>query len=217
MSGVNPQGCEVVAFKQPSRDELDHDILWRCARALPARGRIGIFNRSYYEEVLVVRVHPEMLTAERLPPGQQAGKRLWQDRYEDINTFERHLARDGTKIVKVFLHVSKEEQRRRFLQRIDDPDKQWKLSASDVAERAYFDDYLAAYEDMLTATSTSWAPWYVVPADHKHQLRALVGGIIVNAIHELQLRLPPPTEEQAAAIRAARDALMAEDPSSSGR
>ncbi|HET6810414.1 MAG TPA: PPK2 family polyphosphate kinase [Acidimicrobiales bacterium] len=217
MSGVNPQGCEVVSFKQPSREELDHDILWRCARALPARGRIGIFNRSYYEEVLVVRVHPELLTAEHLPLGQKAGKSLWRARYEDINTFERHLARDGTRIVKFFLHVSKEEQRRRFLQRIDDPARQWKVSPSDMAERAHFDDYQRAYEDVLTATSTPWAPWYVVPADHKHQLRALVGAVVVDAVRGLKLKTPAVDEEKAAAIRAARERLLAEGPARLGR
>ena len=210
MSGVNPQGCEVVSFKQPSAEELDHDFLWRCYRQLPARGRIGIFNRSYYEDVLVVRVHHELHDAERLPAGSPSGTPLWHERYEDINAVERHLVRNGTRIVKLFLHVSKEAQRRRFLERIDDPAKQWKFSAADLSERARFDDYQHAYEEALSATSTSWAPWYVVPADHKHQLRALVGGIVVQAIHELGLAAPAPDAEHAAALRSAREQLLSE-------
>ena len=167
MSGVNPEGCEVFSFKEPSREELRHDFIWRCAKVLPERGRIGIFNRSYYEEVLVVRVHPEMLAPQHLPSGSEAGSRLWQGRYEDINNFEHHLHRSGTRVVKFFLHVSKEEQRRRLLARLDDPAKQWKFSPADLAERSHFDEYQQAYEEALTATSTSWAPWYVVPADEK--------------------------------------------------
>jgi PPK2 family polyphosphate:nucleotide phosphotransferase len=210
MSGVNPQGCEVVSFKRPSIEELRHDFLWRCARALPARGRIGIFNRSYYEEVLVVRLHPELLDAERLPPRAVRGARLWQERYEDINAFERHLDRNGTKIVKLFLHLSEAEQRKRFLERIEDPAKQWKFSTDDVTERARFRDYQQAYDEMLSTTSTPWAPWYVIPADHKHQLRALAGGVIVDAIEQLHLVPPRPDDEQAAALSAARQALLAE-------
>ena len=210
MSGVNPQGCQVVAFRPPSEEELRHDFLWRCIRALPARGRIGIFNRSYYEEVLVVRVHPELLTAERLPP-ELTGEHLWRERFEDINAFERHLVRNGTKVVKLFLHVSREEQRRRLLARLDEPDKGWKFSAADLAERALFEDYRAAYEEALTATSTVEAPWYVVPADHKAAMRALVGGILVEEITGLRLRPPVQDAARAAELDAARRQLLAED------
>jgi PPK2 family polyphosphate:nucleotide phosphotransferase len=207
MSGVNPQGCQVVSFKEPSELELRHDFLWRCSFALPERGMIGIFNRSYYEDVLVVRVHPELLGKEHLPPGARVGSHLWRERYEDINGFERHQSRNGTKIIKFFLHVSRDEQRRRLLARLEDPAKQWKFSASDVTEHSYFDAYQKVYEEVLTATSTSFAPWYVVPADHKHALRALVAGIIVATIGELGLKLPAPTPEQLAALKTARSAL----------
>lgn len=210
MSGVNPQGCEVVSFKQPSAEELGHDFLWRCARALPERGRIGIFNRSYYEEVLVVRVHPEVLARQRLPPGTAPGDKLWSQRYEDINAFERHLERNGTRVVKLFLHVSKDEQKRRLLERLDDPAKHWKFSSADLAERAHFDAYQRAYEEALTATSTPWAPWYVVPADHKHAMRVLVGGILADAIEQLDLRLPQLGKQATDALRAARQALLSE-------
>jgi PPK2 family polyphosphate:nucleotide phosphotransferase len=211
MSGVDPQGCQVFSFKQPSAEELRHDFLWRCARALPERGRIGIFNRSYYEEVLVVRVHPALLAAQHLPPGTATGAKLWNERYEDINAFERHLVRNGTQVLKFFLHVSKEEQRRRFLDRLDRPDKQWKFSAADVAERSHFEEYQTAYEEALTATSTQWAPWYVVPADHKPAMRALVGGIVVHAIDQLDLRYPELDAAAAADLAVARAALEAED------
>jgi PPK2 family polyphosphate:nucleotide phosphotransferase len=207
MSGVNPQGCQVISFKEPSELELRHDFIWRCSTALPERGRIGIFNRSYYEDVLVVRVHPELLGNEHLPPGARVGPRLWRERYEDINGFERHLSRNGTKIIKFFLHVSRDEQRRRLLARLDDPAKQWKFSASDVTEHTYFDSYQKVYEEVLSATSTSFAPWYVVPADHKHAMRALVAGTIVAAIEELGLKLPAPSAEQLAALDTARAAL----------
>ncbi len=210
LSGVNPQGCEVVSFAQPSAIELRHDFLWRCVTALPERGRIGIFNRSYYEEVLVCRVHPELLAAERLPGPEPPGAGFWRDRFEDINAFEHHLVRNGTRIVKLFLHVSKEEQRRRLLRRLDDPAKQWKFSESDLAERAHFDEYRAAYEDALTATSTPWAPWSVVPADHKFALRALAGGVIVHAISELGLQAPSIDDEQRQVIERARAALASE-------
>src|SRR5581483_11142607 len=173
MSGVNPQGCDVHSFKQPSPEELRHDFLWRCATVAPERGRIGIFNRSYYEEVLVVRVHPQLLAGQHLPPNRPTGKDLWHSRYEDINGFERHLSRSGTVVVKFFLHVSKAEQRRRFLDRLNDPAKQWKFSPADLAEREHFDDYQQAYDDALPATSTGWAPWYVIPAAHNFALRAL--------------------------------------------
>ncbi len=217
MSGVNPQGCQVSSFKQPSAEELRHDFLWRCVRALPDRGRIGIFNRSYYEEVLVVRVHPELLAAQHLPTGAAGGHERWGQRYEDINAFERHLVRSGTRVLKFFLHVSREEQRRRFLDRIDRPDKRWKFSAADVAERAHFDEYQSAYEEALTATSTEWAPWYVVPADHKPAMWALVGGIVVHAVDQLDLRYPEVTPAQAAELAEARAALVAEDAGDAGR
>jgi PPK2 family polyphosphate:nucleotide phosphotransferase len=210
MSGVNPQGCEVIGFKRPSADELSHDFLWRCAKALPAQGRIGIFNRSYYEEVLVTRVHPDILAGQHLPAGTPTGNRLWKQRYQDINNFERHLDRNGTRIVKVFFHVSRDEQKRRLLERLDDPAKYWKFSAADLAERAYFDDYTRAYEAAITATSTPWAPWYVVPADHKYALRALVGGILTHTIEELDLHPPAVGDEGRAAIDKARAALEAE-------
>lgn len=210
MSGVNPQGCEVTAFKQPSTEELSHDFLWRASRALPERGRIGIFNRSYYEEVLVVRVHPELLARGAPVPAKGPGKAVWQERYEDINAFERHLHRNGTQIVKIFLHVSRDEQKRRFLDRLDDPAKYWKFSAADLAERGHWDDYMAAYEEALTATSTSWAPWYVVPADHKYALRALVGGIVVHAIDEMDLPLPQVPPDDLPALARAKDELLAE-------
>jgi PPK2 family polyphosphate:nucleotide phosphotransferase len=207
MSGVNPQGCKVESFKQPSNTELGHDFLWRSSSVLPERGMIGIFNRSYYEEVLIVRVHPELL-ARGAPTRGIPPKSVWTDRYDDINAFERHLHRTGTRIVKIYLHVSRDVQRRRLLDRLDTPDKLWKLSASDVAERAYWDDYLTAYEEALTATSTPWAPWYVVPADRKWSLRALVGGIVVNAIAELDLRPPVPLPAELAAFEAARQQLL---------
>lgn len=210
MSGVNPQGCDVHAFKQPSTEELRHDFLWRCARVLPERGRIGIFNRSYYEDVLVVRVHPELLGAQHLPPAGPTGKELWRERYEDINGFERHLSRSGTVVVKFFLHVSKAEQRRRFLDRLNDPAKQWKFSAADLAERDRFDDYQRAYDDALSATSTDWAPWYVIPADHKYAMRALVGGIVVHVIDRLHLSPPTLDDDQKAALDRARARLEAE-------
>jgi len=209
MSGINPQGCHVVSFKQPSPEELDHDYLWRAAKALPERGRIGIFNRSYYEEVLVVRVHPELLERQKLPPGKR-GKRFWSERYEDINAFEQHLARNGTIIVKFFLHVSRHEQKRRFLDRLENPKKHWKFSAADLAERRRWDDYMEAYEDMLAATSQPWAPWYVVPADHKFVTRTVVAGILADTIRSLDLRFPRVGPEQRKALEAARRALRAE-------
>jgi len=217
MTGVNPQGCSVTSFKQPSAEELDHDFLWRCAKALPERGRIGIFNRSYYEEVLVTRVHPEFLAREHLPDGprpnhpEEPPKSFWHRRYEDINAFERHLTRNGTRIVKLFLHVSKEVQRQRFLERLENPAKHWKFSAADLAESAHFDEYQQAYEDALTATSTEWAPWYVVPADHKYAMRALVGGVLVHVVEQLDLRYPELDPEQRTALDTARQLLVAEE------
>ena len=189
MSGVNPQGCQVFSFKQPSAEELDHNFLWRYTRALPERGRIGIFNRSYYEEVLVVRVHPELLKAERIP-NAKLDDDFWADRYEDINALEQHLARNGTLILKFFLHVSKDEQRKRFLKRLEDPRKHWKFSAADLVERGFWDDYMKAYEEAISATSTKWAPWYIIPADHKWVSRGLVARIIVSSINKLDLTLP---------------------------
>jgi PPK2 family polyphosphate:nucleotide phosphotransferase len=209
MSGVNPQGCQVFSFKQPSDEELDHNFLWRCWKAVPERGRIGIFNRSYYEEVVVVRVHPEFLAAQRLPE-QNFDKHFWQARYDDINNFERHLTRNGTAIVKFYLHLSKEEQRQRFLARLDDPEKHWKFSAKDVAERAWWDDYMRAFEDAISATSTDWAPWYIIPADHKWVSRALVANIIASTIKSMNLAFPRIDQSKQAEIEAARRALQVE-------
>jgi PPK2 family polyphosphate:nucleotide phosphotransferase len=210
MSGVNPQGCQVTAFKQPSAQELEHDFLWRGNKALPERGHCGIFNRSYYEDVLVVRVHPELLADSHAAPGDEAPESLWRHRYEDINAFEHHLDRNGTRIVKIFLHVSRDEQKQRFLDRLDNPAKYWKFSAGDLAERAHWFEYQAAYEEALTATSTPWAPWYVVPANHKYALRALVGGLLVHTIDELKLSLPHPTANGLSELAKAKDALLAE-------
>lgn len=209
MSGVNPQGVQVVSFKQPSSEELDHDYLWRISRALPERGRIGIFNRSHYEEIIALRVHPEWLQKQKLPPGPR-GASFWAERHEDINAFERHLDRNGTKIVKLFLHVSKQEQKRRFLARLDKPGKQWKFSAADVAERAHWDQYMRAYEEAVTATSTLWAPWYVIPADHKPVMQAMVAAILVDTIGSLDLSWPEVSEQARAANAEARRKLEAE-------
>jgi PPK2 family polyphosphate:nucleotide phosphotransferase len=209
MSGVNPQGCRVHSFKQPSSEELDHDFLWRAGKALPERGQIGIFNRSHYEEVLVVRVHPELLVHERLPPGDR-GQAFWTSRFDSINSFERHLHANGTRIVKLFLNVSKDEQRKRFIARLEGPDKQWKFSAADVVERQHWDEYMVAYEEALTATSMSWAPWYVIPADHKYLMHMLVAGIIVHTISALDLAYPTVSEEARAANQAARRQLEQE-------
>jgi PPK2 family polyphosphate:nucleotide phosphotransferase len=209
MSGVNPQGVHVVSFKQPSAEELDHDFLWRIAKALPERGRIGIFNRSHYEDVVALKTHPEWLEAQRLPPGGR-GEPFWQERYEDINAFERHLDRNGTKVVKFFLHVSKEVQKERFLARLDRPGKEWKFNAADVAERARFDDYIGAFEDALTATSTPWAPWYVIPADHWWVTQALVAWVLVEKLRSLDLRWPEVSAAEHDANLEARKALEAE-------
>jgi PPK2 family polyphosphate:nucleotide phosphotransferase len=189
MSGLNPQGCEVHPFKVPSSDELDHDFLWRAAQRLPSRGRIGIFNRSHYEEVLVARVHADVLARERLPP-YLLHKKIWKRRYKSIRGFERHLARNGTVVLKFFLHISKEEQKRRFLARLEEPGKQWKFSMSDFAERKLWDQYMAAYEDAIRETSRPTAPWYVVPADHKPIARLLVAKAIIDALEELNLEFP---------------------------
>jgi PPK2 family polyphosphate:nucleotide phosphotransferase len=209
MSGVNPQGVQVVSFKQPSTEELDHDFLWRVAKNTPERGRIGIFNRSHYEEVVALKVHREWLDAQRLPPGDR-GPDFWAGRYDDLNAFEHHLARNGTKIVKFFLHVSKAEQKRRFLARLDHPDKQWKFSAGDVAVRAHWDTYMQAYEDAITATSTDWAPWYVIPADDKRVMQAMAVSIIVGAITSLDLEWPTVSDTDRKANAEARRLLEAE-------
>jgi PPK2 family polyphosphate:nucleotide phosphotransferase len=209
MSGVNPQGCQVFSFKQPSSEELDHNFLWRCMKCLPERGRIGIFNRSYYEEVLVVKVHPEWLEKQQLPPGKR-DQAFWQGRYDDINAFERHLVRNGTAILKIYLNVSKEEQKRRFLERLEDPKKHWKFSAGDVAERAHWDQYMKAYEDCLSATSTEEAPWYVVPADFKWATRAVVADLLVSKIRSLQLSFPETSAEQRKGLAQAKRRLLGE-------
>jgi PPK2 family polyphosphate:nucleotide phosphotransferase len=210
MSGVNPQGCRVEAFKQPSAEELGHDFLWRCSKALPGLGSISIFNRSYYEDVLVTRVHPELLAKTHEVPVDGPDEKFWKDRYSDINAFEHHLHRSKTRIVKVFLHVSKEEQKNRFLSRLEVPAKNWKFSVADLAERQHWDEYQGAYEEALSATSTAWAPWYVVPADHKYALRALVGGIIVDAIDQMGLKSPKVAEDGQAALAKVKAELLAE-------
>jgi PPK2 family polyphosphate:nucleotide phosphotransferase len=209
MSGVNPQGCQVFAFKQPSAEELDHNFLWRYSKALPERGRIGIFNRSYYEDVLVVRVHPELLERQKLPPGKR-GKSFWAERYEDINAFEQHLARNGTLIVKFLLNVSKREQKRRFLERLDNTEKNWKFSTADLNERRYWDEYMDAFGEMLSATSTEWAPWYVIPADHKFVARALVASVLSTRIQGLGLEPPRVSAAKRQELAAARKQLLAE-------
>jgi PPK2 family polyphosphate:nucleotide phosphotransferase len=211
MSGVNPQGVQVVSFRAPSSEELDHDFLWRINKALPERGRIGIFNRSHYEEVVALRVHPEWLEKQQLPPGPH-GKTFWKGRFDDINAFERHLDRSGTKVVKFFLHVSREEQKRRFMARLDTPGKEWKFNAADVAERAHWDDYMLAFEEAITATSTSWAPWYVIPADNKSVMQALVVRLLVDTIGSLGLSWPEVSDEDRAENAEARKLLEAEGP-----
>jgi PPK2 family polyphosphate:nucleotide phosphotransferase len=209
MSGLNPQGTDVHAFKRPSDEELDHDYLWRTTKALPERGRIGIFNRSYYEEVLVVRVHPEVLANEKLPRSLVT-RRIWRERYEDINAFERYLARNGTVVRKFFLHVSKEEQRRRFLERLDDPAKNWKFDAADLRERDRFDDYMRAYQRALSKTSTRHAPWFIVPADHKWFTRVVVAQLVIEALESLDLKFPPLSKSHLDALAEARARLEAE-------
>jgi PPK2 family polyphosphate:nucleotide phosphotransferase len=206
MSGVNPQGCQVYSFKAPTSEELDHDFLWRTTRCLPERGRIGIFNRSYYEEVLVVRVHPEILGRQKVPPSL-VGKKIWKERFEDITAFERYATRNGIAIRKFFLYVSREEQTRRFLARLDEPDKHWKFSAADATEGARWRDYMRAYEDMIRETSRPYAPWYVVPADHKWYTRLVVAGAIVDALEEMPLAFPKLDKAARKQLRAARAAL----------
>jgi PPK2 family polyphosphate:nucleotide phosphotransferase len=210
MSGVNPQGCHVTAFKTPTSTELDHDFLWRGASALPERGRIGIHNRSWYEEVLVVRVHPEILGRQKLPH-ELVSKRIWTDRFEDIAAYERYLARNGVAIRKFFLHVSKAEQKRRFLERLDDPEKHWKFSVQDVAEREHWDEYMNAYEDMIRATATPHAPWFVVPADNKWFTRLTVSLAIADCMVSLDLKYPKVDAAQLEELKAARARLMAGD------
>ena len=209
MSGVNPQGCQVYSFKSPSAEELNHDFLWRTTKVLPERGRIGIFNRSYYEEVLVVRVHPEFLQKQNLPGGA-AGDDIWKHRFEDINNLEHHLTRNGTVILKFFLNVSKKEQKRRFLDRIDTPEKNWKFSAADVQERQHWDKYMDAYEDLFSNTSTAWAPWHIIPADHKWFTRIAVADIIVSKLESLKLKYPEVSKERKEGLLKAKKMLEKE-------
>ncbi len=207
MSGVNPQGCEVYSFKSPSAEDLDHDYLWRCMKCLPNRGHIGIFNRSYYEEVLVVRVHPEFMAKQKLPP-KLVGKNIWEERFEDIRNFEQYLARNGVVVRKFFLHVSKKEQKRRFLDRIDDPSKNWKFSSNDANERDYWDDYMKAYEAMIQETATKHAPWYVVPANNKWFTRVVVAGAVIDALASLDLAYPQVDDSKLKELSAAKKKLM---------
>jgi len=209
MSGVNPQGVQVVGFRKPSAEELDHTYLWRIAKSVPERGRIGIFNRSHYEEVVALKVHPEWLDAQKLPPGDR-GPQFWADRYEDLNAFEHHLARNGTRIVKFFLHVSKAEQKRRFLRRLDNPDKEWKFNPADVDTRAEWDAQMQAYDEALSATSTEWAPWYVLPADHKKVMQAMAAAIIVDEIAAMGLEWPKVSDADRKRNAEARARLEAE-------
>jgi PPK2 family polyphosphate:nucleotide phosphotransferase len=208
MSGVNPQGCQVFSFAHPSAEELDHDFLWRTTQALPERGRIGIFNRSYYEEVLIVRVHPEILHSQGLPDVLLDEQTIWQERYRSIVDLENHLHRNGTRILKFFLHLSEEEQRKRFLQRIDEPEKNWKFSLADIEERKYWDQYMQAYEACLSATSTETAPWYVVPADDKRNARLIISHVIVETLKSLNLRYPQPTKARLKELQAIRTRLV---------
>ena len=207
MSGTNPQGCQVYSFKSPSSDDLDHDYLWRCMKCLPNRGHIGIFNRSYYEEVLVVRVHPEFLAKQKLPP-KLVGKRIWDERFEDIRNFEQYLARNGVIVRKFFLHVSKKEQKQRFLDRIDDPLKNWKFSSNDANERDFWDDYMEAYEEMIQGTATKEAPWYVVPADNKWFTRVVVASAVIETLASLDLAYPKVDEGKLKELAAAKKKLL---------
>jgi PPK2 family polyphosphate:nucleotide phosphotransferase len=209
ISGVNPQGCQVTSFKTPCESELMHDFLWRNSKALPERGIIGIFNRSYYEDVLIVKVRPEVLQREKLPPALE-GKQFWNQRYEDINMFERHLTRSGTVVLKFFLNFSKERQRQRLLKRLEDPDKYWKFSLTDLSERSKWDDYVEAYEEMLSMTSTEWAPWYIIPADKKWVAHASISEIIVSQIKKLDLKYPVLSKDQMAALETAKAELEKE-------
>jgi PPK2 family polyphosphate:nucleotide phosphotransferase len=208
MSGINPQGCQVYSFKNPSAEELDHDFLWRTSKAVPERGRIGIFNRSYYEEVLVVRVHPELLARQKMPESLVT-KSIWKERFEDINTFERYLTRNGVIVRKFFLHLSKDQQKRRFLSRLEEPEKNWKFSLADAKEREFWDDYMEAYEDMIQHTATEHAPWFVVPADNKWFTRLVVAAAIIDAMEDLRLSFPTVDKEKKRELEAARAALEA--------
>jgi len=208
MSGVNPQGCQVFSFKHPSATELQHDFLWRTTRDLPERGRIGIFNRSYYEEVLIARVHPEILRSEGVPDATHKRETVWQHRYRSIVDLERHLHRNGTRIIKLFLHLSKAEQRKRFLERIDEPTKNWKFSVADLTERGFWDDYMRAYEQCLSATSTGRAPWYVVPADDKENARLIISQIILDTLGKLQMQFPTPSPQRRRELLAIRKRLV---------
>jgi len=207
MSGINPQGCQVYSFKSPSPDDLDHDYLWRCMKCLPNRGHIGIFNRSYYEEVLVVRVHPDFLAKQKMPP-KLVGKKIWEERFEDIRNFEQYLSRNGVVVRKFFLHVSKKEQKRRFLERIDDPLKNWKFSSNDANERDYWDDYMKVYEEMIQETATKDSPWYVVPADNKWFTRVVVAGAVIETLDSLDLAYPKVDEGKLKELAAAKKKLL---------
>jgi PPK2 family polyphosphate:nucleotide phosphotransferase len=209
MSGINPQGCQVYSFKAPTSDDLDHDYMWRCQKCLPERGRIGIFNRSYYEETLVVRVHPEFLAKQKLP-AELVSKDIWQERFQDIRAFERYLSRNGILVRKFFLHVSKKEQKRRFLARVDNPEKNWKFSAADIYERGFWDDYQKAYEDMIQNTATKNAPWYVVPADSKWFTRVVVAAAVIDALDSLDLSYPKVTKQQLKELAVAKAKLLKE-------
>jgi PPK2 family polyphosphate:nucleotide phosphotransferase len=216
MSGVNPQGCQVFSFKAPSAEELDHDFLWRTTKCLPERGRIGIFNRSYYEETLVVRVHPQFLQAQKIPPSLVT-RQIWKERFESINAFERHITRNGFLVRKFFLNVSKEQQRQRFLSRLEEPEKNWKFSLADAKERGYWDQYMDAYQDMIRHTSTPWAPWIVVPADRKWFARLVVASAIVDALKSIDPRFPRIDDEKKKELQATRAALEAEGSGKKGR
>jgi PPK2 family polyphosphate:nucleotide phosphotransferase len=210
MSGVNPQGCQVSSFKAPSSEDLDHDFLWRCQKHLPERGRIGIFNRSYYEEVLVVRVHEQILKGQKLPE-KLITKDIWDDRFQDIRNFEKYLNRNGTVVIKFFLNVSKDEQKERFIERVDNPDKNWKFSTSDVKERGYWDDYMHAYEELIKNTSTEKSPWYVIPADNKSYARIAIASAIITALDEMDLEYPTVSDEKRAELQAVKKALLEEE------
>ncbi len=210
MSGVNPQGCQVSSFKAPSSEDLDHDFLWRCHKHLPERGRIGIFNRSYYEEVLVVRVHKAILNSQKIPQSL-VDKDIWEDRFEDITNFENYLYKNGTKVIKFFLNVSKDEQKKRFIERIDDPEKNWKFSINDTKEREFWNDYMNAYQDLIKHTSTEKSPWYVVPADNKNYARIVIASAIINALDEMDLEYPKINNDKIAELNNIKDLLLSED------
>ncbi|ODU27762.1 MAG: phosphate--nucleotide phosphotransferase [Thiobacillus sp. SCN 62-729] len=212
MSGINPQGCQVFSFKHPSATELEHDFLWRTTQSLPERGRIGIFNRSYYEEVLIVRVHPEILRSQGIPDGLLNEKTIWKERYRSIVDLENHLHRNGTRIIKFFLHLSKEEQRKRFIDRIDEPDKNWKFSQADLVERGFWDEYMQAYEACLSATSTQRAPWYVVPADDKENARLIIARIVVDTFRSLRMQYPKTDTKHRQELLSIRQQLVNEAP-----